>query len=355
MTLRTGTYDISSLLAVRNQSVVEFGEDTVADVLRADLAAHNQIMRDALSELAERTTDSRRVAGTSVAGEMVEVDEYGRAPTQKAQPGQTVGFPLRKFDYAIGWTRRFLQRATPADLAAAQLAAQKAHRKAVARELRRALYLSSNYTFTDHLVDNTELAVKRLVNADGALIPDGPNGETFDGSTHTHYQARASSLAASDVDALVADVLEHGHGGQIRIVIAAGDAATMASLTAGFTPLTTPYVTPGSASPVTGQRLDVTRADNRLIGYWNGAYEVWTKPWAIPNYWLAYDASDAAKPLAMRVDTVQGSDLTMQAEIDMYPLRAEYMSAMFGFGVWTRTNGAVLYIGGTSWTDPTIS
>lgn len=351
----TGTHDISSLLAARHQTVASFGMDTVVEVLRADLAAHNAIMRDALGDLAERTTDRQRLAGTSASGEMTEVDEFGRVATQKQTPGQTVGFPLRKLDYALGWTRRFLEKATPADLAIGQLAAQKAHRKAVARELRRALYVSSNYTFYDHLVDNVSLSVKRLVNADSAQIPEGPNGEAFDGSTHTHYQARAGSLAASDVDALVKDVLEHGHGGQIKIVIAAGDAATMANLTAGFTPLNTAFVTPGSASPTTAARLDPTRADNRLIGYWNGAYEVWTKPWAIANYWLAYDASDAAKPLVMREDTVRGSDLTVEAEIDMYPLRAEYMSAMFGFGVWTRTNGAVLYIGDTSWADPSIT
>ena len=351
----TGTHDISSLLAATHQSVAQFGEDTVIEVLRADLAAHNAVMADALSDLAARSTDRQRLAGTSMTGEMIEVDEFGRAPTQKATPGQTVGFPLRKFDYPIGWTTRFLQRATPADLAIAQLAAQKAHRKAVARELRRALYLASNYTFYDHLVDNVSLPVKRLVNADGAKIQDGPNGEAFDGSTHTHYQARVSTLAATDVDKLVEDVLEHGHGGQIKIVISAGDAATMANLTTGFTPLTGPAIVPATDADSTRVRLDATRADNRLIGYWNGAYEVWTKPWAISNYWLAYDASETAKPLVMRLDTVRGSDLRVESEIGMYPLLAEYMSSMFGFGVWTRTNGAVLYIGDTSWTDPSIS
>jgi hypothetical protein len=31
------------------------------------------------------------------------------------------------------------------------------------------------------------------------------------------------------------------------------------------------------------------------------------------------------------------------------------MEAEFGVGVWTRTNGAMLYFGGTSYTDPTIT
>lgn len=350
----TGTHDISTLLAAKTQTVAQFGLDTVVEVLQNDLAAHNAIMQDLLTELATRTTDRMRRAGTSINGEMVEVDEFGRAPTQKATPGQNVGFPLRKFDYPIGWTRRFLQKATPADLATAQLSAQKAHRKAFGREIRRALYLATNYSFFDHLVDNLELPVKRLLNADSSSIPEGPNGEVFDGTTHTHYQARVGTLAASDVDALVQDVLEHGHGGNIRIVIAAGDVTAIAALTTGFTKLTPVHVHPGSASPVTDRRLDHTRADNRLVGYWNGSYEVWTKPWAVAGYWLAYDAAEEAKPLALREDLIEASALHRVAEIDMYPLRAEYMSSMFGFGVWTRTNGAVLYTGATSWADPTI-
>lgn len=355
MATNTGTHDISTLLAVKHQSVAEFGEDTIAEVLQADLAAHNLIVSDMLSDLAASTADRQRISGTSLNGEMVETDEYGRAATQKATPGQTVGFPLRKFQYAIGWTRDFMKVATPADLAIAMQTAQKAHLQRLRREIQRALFLSSNYTFNDHLIDNVALAVKRLVNADNALIPEGPNGETFDGTSHTHYNARVGTLAASDVDALIADVLEHGHGGQLKIVINTSNVAAISALT-GFTPLTGAFVTPGSASPTTAQTLDHTRANNRIIGYWAGAYEVWTKPWGISNYFLAYDASDGAKPLAFR-ERVQPAlrGLRIAAEIDLYPLRAQYMEAEFGLGVWNRTNGAVLFTGDTTYTDPTIA
>jgi len=351
----TGTHDISSLLAAKHQSVAEFGEDTVAQVIQADIQAHNLLVSDMLTDLAEGTADRQRLSGSSLGGEMVETDEFGRAATQKQTPGATVGFPLRKFQYAIGWTRDFLKVATPADIALGAQAAQKAHLKALRREIQRSIYLATNYTFYDHLIDNVSLAVKRLVNADSDPIPDGPNGETFDGSTHTHYQARAAALANSDVDALVADVLEHGHGGRIKIVVNVSNAGDISALSK-FTPLTTAFVTPGSADPSTAMRLDHTRADNRIIGYWDGAYEVWTKPWGVSNYVLAYDASEARKPLVLRERPQAGlRGLRIAAEIDLYPLRAQYMEAEFGLGVWTRTNGAVLYIGGTSWTDPTIS
>lgn len=350
-----GTHDVSDLLAANNQTVAEFGEDSIAEVLQRDLDAHNQIVSDMLADLAVSTSDRQRISGTSVAGDMYETDEYGRAPTQKAAPGQTVGFPLRQFQYAIGWTRTYLKVATPADLAIGMQGAQKAHLRSLRREIQRALFLATNYTYSDHLIDNVELAVKRLVNADSALVPEGPNGEAFDGSTHTHYNARVGALAASDVDALVTDVLEHGHGGRIKIVISTSNTTDITALS-GFTPLMSPFVMPGSADARTAVTLDVTRADNRIIGYWNGAYEVWTKPWGIPNYFLAYDASDGRKPLAMRERAQTGlRGLRIAAEIDLYPLRAQYMESEFGLGVWNRTNGAILYTGGTSWTDPAIT
>ncbi len=62
------------------------------------------------------------------------------------------------------------------------------------------------------------------------------------------------------------------------------------------------------------------------------------------------------KPLAFRqreAASLQG--LRIAAQLDTHPLYAQYMEAEFGVGVWTRTNGAVLYFGGASYTDPTIS
>src|SRR5690606_32704096 len=129
--------------------------------------------------------------------------------------------------------------------------------------------LSTNYPFYDLHVDNVPLGVKRLVNADGAQIPEGPTGKTFDGTTHTHYQARASSLANSDVDALIEDVTEHGHTNGIKLVINLANVPSIAGLTK-FTPGQGPFVIPPLDDPRTVTNLDVNApADNRLIGYWD--------------------------------------------------------------------------------------
>lgn len=353
MAVNTGTLDISTLLATRHQSVAEFGLDTVRQVLEADVAAHNIIVQDMVTGLCEVTTDRQRRYGTSAAGEMVEVDEYGRAPTQVTRPGATVGFPLKLFQFPIGWTQKWLQTHTPADMATAVQQAQKAHLRGVQREIKRALFPSANYTFVDFLVDKVDLPVKRLVNADGAGIPDGPNGETFDGSSHTHYVARVGgSLATSDVTSLVNTVVEHGHGGSVKLAISTTDEATVRALT-GFKEYPDPRIV-FRATDTPGKTLDITRIDNRAIGILAGA-EVWVKPWAIANYIVAWDA-DGPAPLAFRqreAETLQG--LRIAATLETFPLVAEYMEAEFGVGIWTRTNGAVLYFGNTSYADPTIN
>jgi len=115
--MNTGTYTISDLLAARFQSVAEFGMSTIVDVLRNDLAAHNGIVNELVSDLCSLSTDRQRIYGTSAAGEMVEVDEFGKAPTQNVRTGSTVGFPLKMFQYNIGWTAKWMQTKTPADMA----------------------------------------------------------------------------------------------------------------------------------------------------------------------------------------------------------------------------------------------
>lgn len=352
MATQTGMNDISTLLAARFQSVAEFGMNTVQRILEADIAAHNQIVSEMVGEMAELTTDRQRIYGTSASGEMIEVDEYGRAPTQRPLPGSTVGFPLRAFQFPIGWTEKYMQTRTPADVAQAVLGAEKAHLRAIQREIKRAIYGAANYTYKDHLVDNVSLSVKRFVNADSAEIPDGPNGETFDGASHTHYNFNAA-LDAASLTANVTDVIEHGHGTGVRMAISRTNEAAVRALT-GFTAYVDPRVV-YRATDTPARTLDISRLDNRAIGIYEGA-EVWVKPWAIANYAFVWDAGSDMKPLAFRQrsqEALQG--LRIAATNSAYPLFAQFLEAEYGIGVWTRTNGAVLFFAGGSYTSPTIS
>lgn len=350
--MTTGTHDISTLLAARFQSAATYGLDTIQRILEADVAAHNQIVQSLVGDLCELTTDRQRKYGTSISGEMVEVDEYGRAATQVAKPGATVGFPLKLFQFSIGWTEKWFETHTPADMATATQNAQKAHLRAIQRDIKKAIFLATNYTFNDFLVDKVDLSVKRLVNADSANIPDGPNGETFDGSTHTHYNANAG-LTADTLKASINDVIEHGHGAGVRVAISRTDEAAVSLLT-GFKAYSDPRLV-YRVTDTPAATLDITRLDNRAIGIFEGA-EVWVKPWAIANYAVAWDASAPDKPLAFRQrDATSMQGLRIAATLRTFPLVAQYMEAEFGVGVWTRTNGAVFFFNGAAYSDPTIS
>jgi hypothetical protein len=286
---------------------------------------------------------------------MVEVDEYGLAPTQRSQPGATVAFPLRLFQYNVGWTYKWLQNHTPADMAIMVLAAQAAHWRRIQMELKKSIYNSSNFTFLDHLVDNVSLGVKRFVNADGDPIANGPNGELFAGASHTHYDANAA-LTAPVLLASINDVIEHGHGGAVKTAISKTDETAVRALT-GFIPYTDPRLIVPAVSlvGVPAERLDISRLDNRAIGIFEGA-EIWVKSWAIANYTFSWDADSPEKPLAFRQRAQSGlQGLRVAAENGDYPLFAKDMEAEFGLGVWTRTNGACLFFAGGGWVNPTIT
>lgn len=357
MPQRTGTHDVSSTFAARLSAIPNFNQlnfERVQQAINQELDAHNTIMVQMLDELCDVSSDRLRVYGAQSGGSMTEVDEYGRAPTQRAEPGDTMGFPLRKYQYPIGWTQTWFDTKKPIDMAAPVQAAQVADRKIVIYEIKRALFASANYTFVDHLQDNVSLSVKRLVNADSASIPTGPNGESFNGATHTHYNGYASLTAANALDN-INDVVEHGFGGSVRLYISTADEVAFRAL-AGFSPYLDPRLAVGAvaANQVASPRLDITRLDNRAIGIF-GPAEVWVKPWMMANYQFAFDAA-GPKPLVFRQrdqENLQG--LRVAGEIPIYPLFARYMERDLGVGVWNRTNGALGYFANATFADPTIT
>lgn len=350
MAQRTGHYTIADLLDTRFTSAKDFGLDNIQQVLQAELDAHNTLMMQAIADLAEPTTEAQTIYGSATGGTMTEVDEHGQAPTQKESPGSTVGFPLKLKQFNIGWTRTYFLRATPADMAIKAQNAQIAHRREVLLDIKRAIFGSANYSFRDHLVDNITITVRRFLNADGEPIPAGPNGETYDGSSETHYTAEAS-LTVANLTASIRNVVEKGHGGMVKTAIALTNEAAVRALS-GFQPYVDNRLLPTEGDPRT--QLDYTRIDNRPIGILD-ASEVWVKPWAIAGYAFTWDAASSGKPLKYRQEaSTELQGLHLAAELESHPLYAEMMEARYGFGVWTRTNGAVHQFTNGTYQNPTI-
>jgi hypothetical protein len=354
----SGTHTVADLVSITTTTAVDFGLADIRAAFDRDLAAYNQVLDAMLTDLASPSTDRERIYGASSSGEMQRSDEFDRGAAHKAGAGSNVGFPLYKFVKPVGWTRDHLLQNTPAALANTMLDIQAMHTRALRRELQRAMFLSGNFTSRDEFVaPQIDLAVKRFLNADSAPIPNGPNGETFNAATHTHYDfLNGASPTAQSLTDLITDVVEHGHGSQVRLNINAAAESAVRALT-GFTAYTDPRLTLGTQANQPATRLDISRLDNRAIGLF-GAAEVWVRSWVPAGYVFVYDAGSQLKPLVYRqhpVSSIRG--LRIVATIEDYPLYADVMDSYFGFGVWTRTNGAVLYYnaGAVAYVDPTIN
>jgi hypothetical protein len=281
----------------------------------------------------------------------MEVDEHGQGPTQKDVPGYFIGVPLKRIQFPVGWTAQWLKYAKAADLAIRNGIAQGAHQRRARYEIQKAIFTPTNYTFSDHLVDKATLSVKALINADSTAMANGPNGETFDGATHTHYDAIAA-LTPAAMTALINDVVEHRNGAVVRVYVNVADATTVSALT-GFVPLQVPYVSLNTAANQATDRLDITKADNRQIG-WFGVAEVWTKPWVPAFYAVAIDIAAPQKPLLRRVEP-NDRGVHIAAEIESHPLHAQFSEWFYGFGIWNRTAIAVLKFNNATYAAPTLS
>lgn len=341
-----GTLSALDTLAATQQTVVEFGEDKAFAEIEAARAAYNRITNEMLGDLVERSTDRQRRYGSQDAMAMEELDEFGRPQAQKITAGSTVGFPLRKFGVAIQWTRTFFLVARASELAAQTTAAMASDMAGIQREIKRALFYPTNVTFVDTLVDGVSLAVKRLVNADSASIPLGPNGEAFVAATHTHYNFTAGvALAAADMNALIEDVVEHQATGTAVVYINRAQETAVRGL-AGFTALLPARLVPAqSAVTATGALDDTQDLNDRLIGFYNaaGVYaEIVVKPWIPAGYLFAW-IRGGATPLVMRTRP-GGGDLVLAFEDERYPLRARGWEREFGVSVWNRVAGAALFV-----------
>ncbi len=354
----SGTYTVADLVSITSTTAVDFGLEEISRILATDLAAYNAVFDEMVTDLAEMSTDRERIYGASADGEMLESDEYDRGVAVKMAAGSNVGFPLKKFVKDVGWTRDYMLQNSPAQIANTVLSIQSMHTRAARRELQRAIFLSANYTIRDRFqAPQIDLAVKRLVNADSAAIPNGPNGETFTASTHTHYDfIDSATVTAAGLTALIEDVVEHGHGARILLNINRAAETTVRGLT-GFVAYADPRLVLRTDTDQAGTRLDTSRVDNRAIGLF-GAAEVWVRSWVPAGYVFCFDAGSSLKPLVYRqhpVGSIRG--LRVVATLEDYPLYAEVLDSYFGFGAWTRTNGAVLFYGAgaVAYVDPAIS
>ena len=349
-----GTLTLADLQATAlNTTVATVGLDVTFEAVSNTLAAHNRILDEIVGSVVEKTTDRLRRYGGPDTMTMEDGDEFTIPRGQKITAGSNVGFPLRMAIAGLQWTDLYFKKATIQEFSSQVDAMMDADRSRVIRDIKRGLFYATNVTSNDMLLDKIDLSVKRLVNADSAPIPSGPNGETFTASSHTHYLARVSTFASTDLDNLINTVKEHYSQGEIKVYINQAEEATITGFT-GFTKYLDARIT--SSMNVDHARvgmLDPIQIYNRAIGIYGGA-EFWVKPWIPASYQFAWNTT-APKPLCYRYDPDYGDGLQLVYDNPSYPLLARAYRRIFGVGAWNRINGAVLYTGGTSYTDPTLA
>lgn len=354
-----GTLSTLDTLAATQQSIAAYNEDRAWEQVSVALAAHNGQMQELLADFVEISPDRQRRYGSAASKTMQELDQFGQPQAQKITAGVTVGFPLRKYGDALQWTRDFmLTTGSAAQLAAEVNAMMDADRRNVILQIKSALMNPTNYTFTDVLVDSVSLAVKRLVNADSAAIPLGPNGESFNAATHTHYLfTAAATLAAADLSGLISTVTEHHPNGEPVVFINQAQEAAVRGLTGFVAYIDARIVRGGGSTTDVGNRaLDMTNVNNRAIGLF-GAAEIWVKPWMPSGYLLAMVRDTGMSTLVMRTRDPFG-ELRLVYEDESHPLRAQSYQREFGIGVWQRTSAAVLFVdagSGGAYVAPTLT
>lgn len=355
-----GTLQVSDLLATTNQTVYQLGEDAAFGAIANDLIVHNKWFNDMTADFGlERTTDRVRRYGGNTSMQVEDLDEHADPDAQKIGEGIDIGFPLRRKGLNVQWTMDYFRRTPVNDFAAQFVAARDADLQGLIKSIKTAIFKPTNtLTYKDVLVDKVTLPVRAFLNADGAQIPDGPNAETFTPGSHTHYTARVSTLASSDVLSLISNVTEHGVDGKVMLYINSAQEATIRGFNAAgefVAYVDARIVQPNTATYAGAVNLDVNRANDRAIGIF-GAAEVWVKPWIPADYMVAIDTGAGRnRPMVLRVPTDAAfADFQVVSEDESHPLRARRLAREYGVSPWQRQKVAVLFTGGTSYTEPTF-
>jgi hypothetical protein len=342
---------LDTLAAIRNTTVAQYGEDKVYQALTDLLGAHNAILNEMVQSLCEFTADQLDSYGGAANGQMTEADEFGAPDVQKVSQGVDIGYPLRMFQYGVGWTALYMENRSVADWAAQLNGSLIAHRLKVESEIKKAIFTpTNNLTYKDKLVRNITLPLRAFLNADSAEIPPDPWGASFNAATHTHYIGTGAFIAAN-LDSLITAIREHYNTGTVQVNINQAQEAAVRAFT-GFTAyVDARIVQPTTASYVQGQTLDVMNIYNRPIGIYSGA-EINVKPWVPANYLFAYNPMQR-KPLKFRTRTGTWRGLRLAAALSAYPLYADFFMDEFGIGVSERANGAALKADNATYSTPT--
>jgi hypothetical protein len=360
-----GTITVSDTLRALAQStapVAQFGVQEAYALIERDLAYHNRLVRQELiPDLCVITEDREMVYGSRADMTVEEIDEFGRPDTQKVGAAAVLGFPLSSYGRSVGWTWDAMQVMPAQELAEQYQAMRNADLNGIRANITRRLFNPLNsLTYLDRKIDNRTLKLRAFTNADSEVVMTGPNGETFNAATHTHFNGTAS-LTAANVLADITNVIEHGTVGEVVLYINAAQEAAIRGFTGSgeFSPFVDMRIRQSTTTTFAqGDSLDVLSPGDRAIGIF-GAATVWVKPWIPANYYAVIDkGAGPMKPLAFRTrpgGVLADFGFRGRYRSEDFPLYADTLARDYGIGVRQRHMVAVRKTDNATYSAPTIS
>lgn len=287
-----------------------------------------------------------------------EASEFGEPKRVRGVSYFSFGYDHRWYDIGVGYTWKYLLKATAAQLQAVQNQVLEADNRLIFSKVLKAIFNNINRTVT--LDTGTTYNVYPFYNNDGTTPPPWKN--TTHTSTHTHYlsSSQAGTYGANDVKALEDHLTHHGYGAvqgsRLVLMMSSADTPVIRGAKAGvassdgnwvydFIPSTTQPAFFASTGGLAGggQPAGVLAGLNVIGSY--GNVLVIEDDWMPSGYgfMFATGGSEAAdNPVGLYENPrARGLRLVKGREPD-YPLINSFYNRGFGTGVRKRGAGVVM-------------
>ena len=326
----------------------------ISDAINQVLAEYQRERNEAQSLLVSDTvTRSSELVQLGGVDEGQEIGPDGRPLETHFGGNFTVGYPMKRIGWALGYNDETFANLTVADLDRQVTAKTAGNALRHRREIMRALVGNANYSFTDNIENSGTVTVARLANSDGTDY-DGA------GTDDNHYLASgyaAGSISATNnpLATLKDEIAEH-QDGSVRVVAfinSTNRVDLIDGLTASFVEAGVEGLTPAAADAqangvganVPGTFVGIDQASGVFVYEWN----------LVPAGYIYAQNVDGPGPLVRRIPAIQSlQGFTVRAEEEHFPFFKRTWIERFGYGVRNRLNGAVMQLTAGSYTVPTV-
>ena len=202
----TGFNDSRDVLVTSSTDGVDY--NTMWSEFQATVLLQNAERQAIIDFLTFDVTENIETVAQLSSAKFERASEYGEPRGIRQKPTSfSLGYDFGWYDLGARYTWQFLADATASQVEAIHSAALDADNRLMFEVVLSALYNDANRTA---VIDDLEVPVKALYNADGT-VPPTYKTNVFDG-THTHYLVSgAAAITSEDLDDLIEHLRHHGY------------------------------------------------------------------------------------------------------------------------------------------------